>query len=104
MPNIRNDELDRLAHVFAALGSPHRLRIFLRLMSCCSGKHFTTDDKVPACVGELGCELGIVPSTVSHHIKELRQSGLIRIKRHGKRIECWIDTGAVRRLKTLFGK
>ena len=102
MSNIRNDDIDRYAGVFAALGNPHRLQIFLRLLSCCGGKHFTADDSACACVGELGCELGIVPSTVSHHIKELRQSGLIQIKRHGKRVECWIDTESVRKLKTLF--
>ncbi|MBW1692646.1 MAG: helix-turn-helix transcriptional regulator [Deltaproteobacteria bacterium] len=28
-----------------------------------------------ACVGELGQDFGIVPSTISHHIKELRRLG-----------------------------
>ena len=50
---------------------------------------------VCACVGELGKDLGIVPSTVSHHIKELRQAGLIRMQRNGQNIECSVDRSAL---------
>ncbi|WP_396266326.1 ArsR/SmtB family transcription factor [Halobacillus amylolyticus] len=42
-------------------------------------------------VGELGERLNIVPSTVLHHLKELRQAGLIRMDRKGKNIECLVD-------------
>ncbi len=43
------------------------------------------------CVGELGQDLEIDPSTVSHHLKELRRAGLIRVERRGKHILCWVD-------------
>ncbi len=55
------------------------------------------------CVGELGEELNIAASTVSHHIKELRQAGIIVVERRGKNIECWINEEAVAALRALLG-
>ncbi len=47
------------------------------------------------CVGELGQDLEIDPSTVSHHLKELRRAGLIRVARRGRHILCWVDRDTV---------
>jgi len=55
-----------------------------------------------ACVGELGKDLGIAPSTLSHHIKELRRAGLIRMERRGQKIDCWIDPATLKALKEFF--
>jgi ArsR family transcriptional regulator len=57
-----------------------------------------------ACVGELGQDLGIVASTISHHIKELRQAGLIRMERRGQKMECWIDPETIAALQGFFLK
>jgi ArsR family transcriptional regulator len=46
--------------------------------------------------------LGIVPSTVSHHIKELRRAGLIRMERRGQKIECWVDPEVLKELAGFF--
>jgi ArsR family transcriptional regulator len=54
------------------------------------------------CVGGLGRDLGLAPSTVSHHIKELREAGLIRVERRGQNIHCWIDSDVVRSLADFF--
>lgn len=89
--------------MFKALSNPNRLSIFLRLVSRCgSGAGCATDTEARACVGELGRDLGVVPSTVSHHIKELRRAGLIRMERRGQSIECCIEPDALKALRRFF--
>ena len=103
MSNSRNQDLEWYAQVFRALSNPNRLRLFLRLASCCApGMRCCADSEASACVGELGEDLGIAPSTVSHHIRELRQAGLIRMQRQGKHVECWIEPAALRKLEEFF--
>jgi ArsR family transcriptional regulator len=53
-------------------------------------------------VGELAENLKIVPSTISHHVKELRQAGLIRMERRGQKIECSVDPESLVALKDFF--
>ncbi len=96
MSNFKGRELEQLAEIFKALSNPHRLAIFLRLISCCPpGTRCDPDEAVRECLGELRKNLGIVPSTLSHHIKELRRAGLIRVERVGKNVECWVDRKTV---------
>lgn len=102
MSNYQN-ELHHFAEVFKALSNPNRLHIFLRLVSCCPpGTKCTSDTAVRRCVGELGQDLEIDPSTVSHHLKELRRAGLIRMERRGKHILCWVDRETVLALVNLL--
>ena len=103
MSNNKNIEFERYADIFKALSNPNRLKIFQRLASCCRpGTVSVIDACATACVGDLGRELDIVASTVSHHIKALRQAGLIRTRRRGQRIECWIDPAVVTQLRGFF--
>ena len=103
MSNNRNDSIDRFSEIFKALSNPNRLKIFLRLVSCCvPGTVWSFEAKGITCVGEVAKDLEIVPSTVSHHIKELRQAGLIKMKRSGQKIECWVDPEALKELEGFF--
>jgi len=103
MSNSRNIEIRKLADMFKALSNPNRLDIFLRLFSCCPpGARSSSEAEARRFVGELGEKLDITLSTVSHHIKELRQAGLIRVERRGKNIECWVDEQAVSALTELL--
>ncbi len=94
--------------MFKALSNPNRLKIFLKLASCCSpapkGNVMYSVDEACACVGELGRDLGVVPSTVSHHIKELHRAGLISMKRDGQTIRCSVEPKTVEELSSFFSK
>ena len=82
MSNYAALQAHQFAEVFKALANPNRLQIFLRLASCCPpGTKCDSEAMVRQGVGELGQDLEIDPSTVSHHLKELRRAGLIRTAR-----------------------
>jgi ArsR family transcriptional regulator len=103
MSNLTTIELERVAEIFKALSNPHRLGIFLKLVSCCPpGTRCDPDEAMHQCLSELRKDLTIVPSTLSHHIKELRRSGLIRVERRGKTMECWVDRETVLALAHLL--
>jgi DNA-binding transcriptional ArsR family regulator len=103
MSNLATIELERVAEIFKALSNPHRLEIFLKLVSCCPpGTKCDPDEAMLQCLGALRKNLKIVPSTLSHHIKELRRAGLIRVERRGKNMECWVDREAVLEIVNLL--
>lgn len=102
MSNKRSNEFR--AAQFKALSNPHRLSLFERLMLCCApGSVCSTDEATSYCVGELGERLSIAPSTVSHHLKELNRAGLIKMKRQGKSIRCWVEPEVLMELALFFG-
>lgn len=89
--------------MFKALANPNRLKVFLRLVGCCQGGgRRQSEDQLCACVGELGEELDIAASTLSHHVKELRQAGLIEIRRSGQHVQCRVADGPLRQLSKFF--
>ena len=103
MSNNKNNKIEAYAEIFKALSNPNRLRIFLRLASCCKpGTVGFIDENSTAFIGELGEEVNVVKSTVSHHIKELKRVGLIRTERQGQKIACWVDPQVVEGLQEFF--
>lgn len=103
MSKYQYNDTDRYAGFFKALANPHRLKIFLRLVSCCKpGSKFPTEAGMKSCVGDLGKDLGLAPSTISHHIKELHRAGLLRMERSGQHIECWVDEVALAQISGFF--
>jgi DNA-binding transcriptional ArsR family regulator len=100
---MSNNKLEKYAEIFKALSNPNRLKIFFDLATCCKpGTIGIIDSSETSCVGDIGKKLDIVPSTVSHHIKELRRAGLIRTRRNGQNIECWVDPEILAELKIFF--
>jgi ArsR family transcriptional regulator len=103
MSNYPRDELDRYAEIFRALGNPHRLAIFLRLVHCCAPEAACCEDgRDCPCVGEFAVTLGLAPSTVSHHMKELQRSGLVRTERRGQAVHCWVAPETLADLARFF--
>ncbi len=95
-----------LAAMFKALGDPTRLGI-LRLLRHCAGEaagvEVDEEGQVrPAgalSVGEVCCRVGGIGSTVSHHLKELRLAGLIRMEKRGRWIYCSVNPAALQQIR-----
>lgn len=94
--------MNQFSEMFKALSNPHRLEIFLYLANNCFPCESSTNEEMRSTVGELSEGLGIAPSTISHHLKELRQSQLIRMERKGKNIECWVEPDTLEILIEFF--
>ncbi len=101
MSNYQKIEAKDLAAAFHALANPHRLQIFLRLASCCRAGQVCAPD-MRTCVGDVAAGLDLAPSTVSHHLKELRRAGLIHMERAGQNVECWVEPDRVEALAVFF--
>jgi len=112
MSNHSTLDTEQLSAMFKALSNPHRLGIFLRLAAldgdtaCCTVRNGSEPEVITgspcACVGDLGRDLDIVPSTVSHHIKELNRAGLISLARQGQQILCRVEPQALEALRNFF--
>jgi ArsR family transcriptional regulator, arsenate/arsenite/antimonite-responsive transcriptional repressor len=72
---IDRAEADDLAATFAALGDPVRLRIVSMLAASEAGA---------ACGCDLEGPLGLSQPTVSHHLKILREAGLVEGEKSGR--------------------
>jgi ArsR family transcriptional regulator, arsenate/arsenite/antimonite-responsive transcriptional repressor len=103
MSNIRSDDLERYADIFKALGNPHRLAIFMRLVRCCAPDAACCEDG-QCCpgAGQFAEDLGLAPSTISHHMKELHRAGLIRTERRGQSLYCWVQPETLADVARLF--
>src|ERR1700704_5394002 len=87
---MASTDVDRLARMFRALSNPNRLKLFLNLLD--ESKLDLAKGRIHDCfltkiLG--GLELGA--PTVSHHVKELADAGLIRTQREGKQLICSVD-------------
>ena len=92
------DDVDRLARMFKALSNPNRLRLFLNLLE--ESKLDLAKGRIHDCflVKLLGgLELGA--PTVSHHVKELSDAGLIDTQREGKQLICSVNPDGLAELR-----
>lgn len=70
---LTEDEAERTAAMFKALGDPVRLRLFSQVASHEGGE---------VCVCDIS-DVGVSQPTVSHHLKKLREAGLLVSERRG---------------------
>ena len=85
------DEEQELADLAKALGHPARVRILKILI------------ERNACIcGDIVDEIPLAQSTVSQHLKQLQEAGLIQGEIDGPRVCYCIDAARLKRLKVLI--
>jgi DNA-binding transcriptional ArsR family regulator len=72
--NQRMEQTARFADMFSAMGTEPRLRI-MRLLLSAHPDGLT--------VGDIGAELEIPSSTLSHHLEKLKNEDLVKVRREG---------------------
>lgn len=94
-----------MAAAFKALGDPTRLRMYAFIRCCDQPIDVDQEGGVGLAegptAGQVCCHItggAKITSTISHHLKELRQAGLIRMERRGQRMICTADVDAAKRL------
>jgi len=89
MGQSKPDEVVRFADMFSAIGTEARLRILRLLLSA---------HPEGMVVGEIGSELGIPASTLSHHLDKLKNESLVQVRRDGTFLHYTANTGALQEL------
>ena len=69
-----SQQVARFADMLSAMGTEPRLRIVRLLLSA---------HPEGLVVGEIGSELNIPSSTLSHHLEKLKNEGLVQVRREG---------------------
>ena len=82
-----------LARMFKALGDPVRLRLLSLVASSAGGE---------ACVCDISAGFDLTQPTISHHLKVLRESGLLECERRGTWVYYWVVPSALARLSAVL--
>lgn len=82
-----------MAKMFKALADPVRLRLLSLIASFEGGE---------ACVCDLTGTFDVGQPTISHHLKVLRESGLVASERRGTWVYYWVLPAALTRLSSLL--
>jgi ArsR family transcriptional regulator len=98
----RTDEAKGLSRVFKALGDENRLAIFQLLRERCAGGCEVSEDGADRTVTEIAKEFELALSTVSHHLKELRNAGLVICEKHGKQVYCRVNATLLQDLEAFM--
>jgi DNA-binding transcriptional ArsR family regulator len=83
------EQVIRYADMFAAMGAEPRLRIMQLLL---------TAHPQGLVVGDIQDELGIPPSTLSHHLDKLKNEELVNVRREGTFLWYTANTEALQEL------
>ncbi|MFG3247393.1 ArsR/SmtB family transcription factor [Streptomyces sp. NPDC048187] len=92
---LDQDQAVELAKVFKALGDPVRLRLLSMIASRSGGE---------VCVCDLTPAFDLSQPTISHHLKLLRQAGLIDCERRGTWVYYWLLPEMTDRLAGLLSR
>ena len=90
------DDVTRFADMFAALGAGPRLRVVRLLLEA---------HPQGMIAGDLSAELGISPSTLSHHLDRLKREDVVAVRREGTFLWYTANVAALERvLQFLFAE
>ena len=84
-------EATRIAPMFKALGDPVRLRLAAMIAA-----------QSEICVCDLTPHFAVTGATISHHLKVLREAGLIDCERRGTWVHYWVQPEALQSLSALL--
>lgn len=96
--------MDDQAAIFKALSDPMRLAV-LQCIRCCGGD-CGYDTETASCTGctccgvavcAIRCKLPCTPSTITHHLNELRDAGLITTEKRGRVVYCRVNQDTLAR-------
>ena len=97
--------MDEMAALFKALSDPTRLAIFNCVRRCEGGCGYDTEagccsgcDVCGVSVFAIRGQLCCAPSTVTHHLNELRDAGLITTEKRGRIVYCKLRPEALQRV------
>lgn len=88
------EEAERLAKLFKALGDPTRVRLLSLIAATESGE---------ACICDLTAPVGLSQPTVSHHMRQLVEAGLVIREQRGKWAFYAVVDAALDSLSTALG-
>ena len=89
--HLFSEEQNELALMAKAIGHPARIAILQHLM------------KTKSCInGDLVLEIGLAQATISQHLRELKELGIIQGTIEGTKINYCIDPDKWNELKALF--
>ena len=91
---LTEDWAGDLARMFRALGDPVRLQLLSRVASHEGGE---------ACVCDLSVGFALSQPTISHHLKVLREAGLLQCERRGTWVYYWVVPSALAQLSAVLG-
>jgi ArsR family transcriptional regulator len=98
-------ELSKLSGYFKALSNPQRLKLFMMIYNKCESEKGKLKPNKECCPGiekafTTACScLNLSRSTISHHFKELQNSGLVTCERIGQAFNCKVNYEAVKAVK-----
>lgn len=88
------DRAGDLSRMFRALGDPVRLRLLSLVASHAGGE---------ACVCDISPAFDLSQPTISHHLKVLREAGLLECERRGTWVYYWVISAALQQLSSVLG-
>jgi ArsR family transcriptional regulator, arsenate/arsenite/antimonite-responsive transcriptional repressor len=91
-------DIKRYANIMKALSNPNRLELFLEIAKC-QEKDFEYNECL---ISEISKYFKIGAPTISHHLKELANAGLITTEMKGKYLAAKVNRDVMLELGNLF--